>query len=490
MRGDMKRSHALHRLRTEDDGLGIVTAIFVMAVVSALAFTATGLTVNNLENTRRDRQGLAALATSEAGVARAVAHLRTGSLGSLTCYESDIPNTCQGATESWISQKNPKQVRLDGTAGGCTSTIDCFRVWIAVLRPYVPNCAGRTATPPTPCTGTYRIHSTGVSGQGPGARQLAVDVDVAPYPFPIGVFAETFAGSGQMGIHRQSLFTTGCVQNRVRDDGNASGVRFEYDTAAGRTKLDLVYNIPAAAHAQGDISTSNNSCGTGSGGGPIHNTTTPVRCNPQFRFDQSGSGGPLTSGDGCRHAYGSYPETSLGKDLEVRYGYRPRGLTDGQYATLKSQAMAQQTYNIAPGSIKARLQQLAVEGVTSPVLYFDSGSVSLKQADFPDDFSRALSDAASCGSKSVTIVVVGSGNNLSYQGGASAPYLVASIFVPDGQLTGTGGRKTIGTIFAKSIDMSGGNDFYMDACFTNNPPGAIVDVEVVNWAEDDARDFN
>ena len=493
------RDSILQRTRG-DAGVGIVTVIFVMAVVSALTLTATRITLNNLENTSRDRQALAALATSEAGVTQAITYLRGANIGSLTCVEptaGSLPGvTCQGAGPSWISATNPRQVRLDGTAGACTSASDCFRVWIGTVRSYVANCAGRQQSPPKPCTGRFRIHSTGVSGNGPGARQVAVDVELAPYGFPMGVFAETFTGSGSVGVNQESLFTNGCVQNRTSDSSGGSGVRFAYDSAAGRTKLDLIYTQPTAAHATGDISTANNTCGSGSGGGPVHKTAVP--CNATYPFDQSGSGGPLVSGDSCFQKYvrGSglpaYPTTSkfTTADMTKVYGYRPRGLTDAQYDALRTQAQAQATYNIDPSLIATRLTTLSTLGIASPVLFWDTASVSLRQSDFPSAYSRNLDTNLTCGSKSVTIVVSGAGHNLSYQGGNSTPYLVASIFVPDGQLSGTGGRNTIGTAFAKSIDLGGSVAFHMDECFANNPPGATVDVQVVDWREDDSRDLN
>ena len=78
-RGRMKRH--LH----DDDGMGVITVILVMAVMSALVITATALTVNNVGNSRRDRQALSAIATSEAGVAQAIQHVRGGNLASLGC---------------------------------------------------------------------------------------------------------------------------------------------------------------------------------------------------------------------------------------------------------------------------------------------------------------------------------------------------------------------------------------------------------------------
>jgi hypothetical protein len=490
---------ALTRVRRAahgDGGLGVVTVLMVGAVVSALTITAVALTINNLGNASRDRQALAAMATSEAGVAQAVQFLRGGNLSNLTCIEPPAgaaPGpTCQGATESWISAVAPRKIRTDGVTGPCVTTADCVRVWIGTLKPYVPNCSGRHQTPPVPCSGTYRVHTTGVSGNGPGQKALAVDVEVTPYPFPIGVFAENFSGNGNVGVHKMSMFTNGCMYNRQRDDVSGSGLQFEYDAAAGRPVLDLVYDQPVAAHAVGDISTSNQSCGTGGGGAPIHSPTTV--CNALFRFDQSGAGGALTSGDDCHGKYvrgdGSvYPTTSRFDGAELqRYGYRPRGLTDAQYDALRSQAQAQGTYNIAPTSVSTRLTSLSGAGVTSPVLFWDNGDVALTSSDFPASFLRSLSSTAGCTSKSVTIVVEGAGNDLKYTGGTSEPYLVASIFVPDGQLTGQGGRNTIGTVFAKTIDLGGSVDFYMDQCFASNPPGAVLDAQIINFREDDGKD--
>jgi hypothetical protein len=489
---------SLQQLRENDRGLGMVTVVLAAAVLGALTLVVTTVTFNNLENTRRDRQALAALATSEAGVARAISHLRTGNLGALKCDEpagggAPTDPDCLGTTESWISYVAPKHVRLDGTTGACTNSSDCYRVWIGTVKPYVPNCPERHATPPRPCTGIYRVHSTGVSGNGPGARQITTDVEVQPYSYPLGVFAENFSGSGQLGVHKQSLFTNGCVQNRVKDNSGGSGVRFDWDATNSRPVIDLIYDQPSTAHATGDISTSNNSCGSGSGGAPIHNSS--VKCNADFPWDQSGNGAPLPTTSPCYGKYvrsdmSVYPTSSAFTSTELAqvYGYRPRGLTDAQFDALKSQAVSQGTYNIATGNISSRLTTLVGQGVTSPVLFWDIGNVALKQTDFPAAFSRGLSTDAGCTSNSVTIIVVG--GNLSYQGGNTSPYLTAAIFVPDGLLTGTGGRNTIGTVFAQNIDLSGSVDFFMDECFAANPPGAVVDAEVVDWRESDSSDFN
>jgi hypothetical protein len=484
--------------RRDDAGIGVITVIFVIAVLTAFLITATAMTVNNLGNTQRDRQALSALATSEAGVAQATQFLRSGSIGALTCVEPPAgaaPGaTCTGGGPSWISSTNPKEVMVDGAAGACLVASNCFKVWIGTVQRYVPNCAGRHAVPAVACFGIYRVHSTGLAGGGPSARKLAVDVKVTPYPFPIGVFADSLSGNGNVGVHSESIFTNGCMMNRQRDDAGGSGVQFAWDSANNRPVLDLIYDQPVAAHATGDISTSNTSCGSGGGGDPIHMTSI---CNSDFKYDQDGSGGALPStGNPCYGAYTrsdgtKYPTTSLFTQADLQaYGYRPRGLTDAQYDALRAQAQAQGTYNLPTGSIDATLTSLASAGITSPILYWDQGSISLSSSDFPAAFLRDLDSSGTCSSNSVTIVVSGPGNDLTYQGGNTSPYLVASIFVPDGQLTGNGGRNTIGTVFAKTIDLGGNIDFYMDACFANNPPGATLDAQVITWREDDSKDIN
>ncbi len=487
-RGSMRRR--LH----DDDGVGVITVILVMAVMSALVITATALTVNNVGNARRDRQALSAIATSEAGVAQAIQHVRGGTLASLVCLE--LPNQalssqCTAAGPSWTSKTAPQSVRVDGSVGACDGSVDCFKVWIGTVAPYVPNCAARHASPPGRCYGTYRIHSTGVSGNGPGARRVAVDIQAAPDSFPLGVFSEQgFSGNGNVGIHSESIFTLGCMVNRQDDAHPGSGTQFQYDSVNGRPVVDLVYDQPASAHAVGGVSTNNNTC---SGNGRIHQTN---RCNSTFKYDQDGDGAALTAGDGCYGAYvrgdGTvYPTTSAfsAQDLQ-NIGYRPRGLTDAQYDALKAQAQAEGTYNVSTGSLNATLSSLVASGTTSPVLFWDNTSVSLSSSSLPASFLRGLNTAAGCAQNTLTIVVVGPGHNLSYQGGNTSPYLVASIFVPDGTLTGTGGRNTIGTVFAKTVDLGGNVEFYLDQCFVASPPGGTLDVQVTGFREDDSTDIN
>ena len=485
----------------DDQGFAMLAVLLVMAVLGVLTVTAASLTVSNIGNSGRDRQALGALSSSEAGVAQAVQYLRGTGLANLSCIEPAVGvapgSTCTTSANPWVNALNPKQIRVDGNVGVCVGSSDCFKVWIGTIQTYVPSCSARRASPPGHCYGKYRIHSTGLAGNGPGARRLSVDVQVRPLTYPLGVFAEqSLSGNGNVGLHYLSIFTAGCMSNRQDDSHNGSGVKFAWDAVNSRPALDLIYDQPAAAHAVGNISTSNTNCDSGGGGSPIHAISA---CNLAFRFDQDGSAnaGPLLNSLGCLGAYtradGSrYPTTSKFTlaELTNTYGYRPRGLTDAQYDQLRSTAQSQGTYNVAAGSIASTLSSLVAAGISSPVLYWDNGPVSLKATDFPAAFLRNVDATASCLSSNLTIVVAGASNSLTYQGGNSAPFLSAAIFVPDGALRGQSGRNTIGTVYAKIIDLGGNIDFYMDNCFASNPPGATLEVEVTNWREDDGTDAN
>lgn len=482
------------QLTRDDQGIAMLAVLMVIAVMGLLLVTATTVITNNVGNSAHDRQSLGALSSSEAGIAQAVQYLRGTTLGQLTCAEPGTSSACTSSTNNWVNPSNPKQVRVDGNAGSCVTSSDCFKVWIGVVTPYNPNCGTRLLTPPKPCYGLYRIHSTGLAGSGPGARRLVVDVNLAPLSYPLGVFSETsFSGNGNVGIHSESIFTGGCMYNRQDDSHNGSGVQFQYDSTNQRTIMDLFYGIPAAAHAVGDVSTSNTSCGSQGNAGPVH---ANAACNPTFPFDQSGgsAAGNITSTVCGKDPITGVRYESTSKftmtDLQNLYGYRPRGLTDAQYDQLRTTAQAQGTYNLPTSSINSVLTGLASAGVTSPVLYWDNGPISLSSGNFPSSFLRNLNTSGACTSNNVTIVVTGGNNGLTYQGGNTAPFLSAAIFVPDGTLTGSGGRNTIGTVFAHTIDLGGNVDFYLDNCFASNPPGATVDVKVVNWREDDSTDIN
>jgi hypothetical protein len=240
-------------------------------------------------------------------------------------------------------------------------------------------------------------------------------------------------------------------------------------------------------------------------------------------MNQSGDGGLVsaTVGSGCYHQYqradGSwYPDgacpsnvTSLNAsglcdttafttaDLQ-RYGYRPRGLSDAQYAALKSRAQSQGTYNIATGSINATISNLLSTGVGSPVLYWDcanagsicsgSSGLSLKYSDFPTgSFGTAPSASGTCAGPLHIVTIVVEHGDLTFQGGNNT-WFDAALFVPDGSFNGNGGYQILGTLFSNNLDLGGTQAFSLDGCWVTSFPGPVLSLTQTNFREDDASD--
>lgn len=464
-----------------DLGVAMLTVVTVMAVLLALGLTITTISVNNLQNASRDRQAGAALAASDAGVAQAIEYIRNNGVGGLNCVEATAATTCASNPAGWTNPTSPQQIPLTSGTAGCTASTDCATVWIGTVQAYAP---------PLVKTGIYRIHSKGIYGNGPGARNVVVDVSVTPDNFPVGVFGERISGNGGTRIFFESLFARDCVSPRQTGSGN--GTRF--------SGIDPFWGIPAAAHTTSHVSTANN-CGSR---GYIHQQSGNRSCPDQngyssssqlaaLKFDRSGDGGPVSAGSPCYRSFQKadgtwYPENDTTAFTEAdlqRYGYRPRGLSDAQYSALKARAQSQNLYNISTGSISSAISAVVASGISQPVLYWDNGSnVSLSVNDFPaNTFNRAPD--TTCSSRAVVVVVEHA--NLTFQGGNSG-WFNGSFFVPDGSWTGNGGYNIVGTMWANNVSLGGNEQWQLDQCYVQNMPGPILDVRAISFREDDSRD--
>lgn len=498
----------LHRRPAGDDGVAMLLVMGVSAIITVLSITVATIAVNNLGNTRRDKQAGSAFATSEAGVAAVIERLRGGdiALSSLTCVEpasltATLPTancTTAGSPPAgpWSNSEAPVEIPIDGGAGPCTVAQTCFKVWIGTLKAYNPKAGVRT--------GKYRIHSTGLFGNGPAASTVAVDIEVKPEAFPIGVFGNQVTGNGGTSIFNESLFTRQCVS--PRNTGSGNGTRFE--------GMDVFWDQPASAHSTTMVSSANN-CGAS---GNIHRTST-CSTDAALKNDQSVFGGPQTSGAcyrthqrvdgsfypdalptaGCTpRADGLCDSTSFTEADLKRYGYRPRGLSDDQYEALASRARATDTYNVGASSLNSRLSAAVAAGNKQPVVYVDCdeapglcpGDVyDLQVTDFPSTFRQppdatagALNRCAS-GPQPVVTLVVAKGS-VTFQGGGSA-WLDAALFVPDGKWRGNGGYNILGTIFTNDLELGGNEKFQLDACFVRDLPAPLMKIEIQKFSQDD-----
>ncbi len=465
-----------------DDGAALVSVLYLLVALTAITTTVAVVATNNIISSGRDQQATAALATADAGVSQALQFIRANGVGQLRCLESDSAPTPVNAcattpatsAQRWSSPVNPQQVRLDGTVGNCVTGEACYKVWISAVTRY---------DPPAVKTGTYRIHSTGYFGGGPGAKAIVVDVEATPTSFPVGVFGESLDGNGGTRIFNESLFTRDCVSPRHTGSGN--GTRFQGN--------DPYWDQPAAANTTSFVSTSNN-CGES---GKIHGTAVCVTGTGNALVnDRDSQGGPVPAGSPCYRTHtrsdgSTYPDGDTTKftlaDLQ-RYGYRPGGLSDAEYDALKVQAQGLGLHNPTDAQLTAGLDAAVAADVSHPVVYFDNGSdVSLKRTDVPTVFARDPNVAGPCNAPYALVVVVRHAD-LTYQGGTS-DWRSMAMFVPEGDFTGNGGYNVVGTLFANNISLGGNENWQLDSCFVDNMPGPLMRVTTTTFREDDRADI-
>lgn len=462
--------------RSRDEGSALMITMMVMLLVTALATTVLTVTTKNLSAAGRSRDYAAALDAADAGVAQALAYLRSRGTHPLRCSP-----TC--ATNPWGNRTTPATATLPGLAG------QSYSVWIEPLAPFPENEPAR-----------YRVHADGRSAGA--VRSLEVDVTISRsgWGAPLGVFSRTLEGGGNYTLARTSIFSTGCVYQRAR-------LRF---TAA----TDVAYGIPTGVHSAQTITTGNgNNTNCGATQTSIHASGS---CHADFPHDQDASGGPLTSapceataqdhpryygrhdldGDGDVDVDGS--RIADAQALRDLFGLSETPLSPTQLDDLRAVARSQ-----ANGSTS--YYRRSVTGFPTPdpsrhpnaVLFFDllgtadeGGIVDLKDLDETvwgrDPVLSA--DAAGCPAQSLMIVVVG--GNLRLNGGESlAATIILTSPAPYGKvLRHNGSARTIGTLFADYIDVAGTAEMSLDPCFLSNLSPYLRSTTVGRYVEVDRTD--
>lgn len=459
----------LARFRRGDDGSALVLTMLVLAVMTGLGLTVFTLATDNLDNSRRDRQATSALANAEAGVAQATAYIKNRGTGRLAC----APNC--GAANPWGEEPGFVEAVDDGhpSTQVTLASGETYSVWIETVQQV--NVVANT-------TGLYRIHSVGNSGTGPGARTVEVDVEVAPFKFPLAVFADSVQAGGSGSIQTESLFSTGCIFKRSKI------------TFVGN---DPVYGIPAAAHSEQYITDSQaaGSACAATDDKNIHapSGSTAKPCNTNYPYDQDRQGGPL-AGTSCLGDGGAYPQTSKIDSLAAQYGFQSEGLTAPQLDQLRTAAKGQGFYFTNTTAIPAVLTGASTSlAHPNPVLFYDlQGGAVGELVDLNDlsesTYGRATSLAAtsaSCTGRSVIVVVVNGNVKLN-----SNQTLVGSVFAmgpaPYGEVRKANGTsRLIGTMYAKSLDLTGTADVNLDDCFLQNLPGQLLNVTPTTFREVD-----
>lgn len=444
------------RMRRDERGIAVLTVVMVGAIMTGLGVAVTQTTITNLDNAGRDRVASGALGAAEAGIAGAISQMRDNGVG----------HFCDTCPEEW-NVTAPKTISYTG--GGQAV------VTVKVLQPYAP---------PVVKTGRYLVRSVGTSGAGPGKRTLEQTVSVTPFAFPLGVYSHAkIVLGGQVKIAQETLFSGDCIESRK-----------QLDFVPGPTNsiVDPYHDIPAGAHSvsyitEANIAKCSNNLSTVTGS--IHSTSTcAVMTNDptlkkNYPTDQSGLGGPFSppGGNPCTTATmskGDYPTKGSKFDLETlreTYGFVPRGLTDEQFALLKSKAKANGTYYPA-GSTIGFPTPSTVPGSPgyNPVIYIEDQNLSLTSQ---LDGYGWVNDPACTGRHPSVILVIERGT---LKIGSSTRF-TGHIFVPDGSTDFSGGADLTGTIFTAEMKFTGGGNnasgnIGLNDCFAKNTHGGLLDI--------------
>lgn len=448
----------LRRRTTGEDGVAMLTVVLVAAIMTALGLAVTKTAILNLDNAGRDRVASGALGAAEAGVAGAITFLRGDGV-------AQICTTCT-TTYNLI---NPATVVYPG--GGKAV------VTIAVAQRYAP---------PTTRVGKYVIRSVGTSGSGPGKRTIEQSIDVKPFDFPLGVYTQGKMNfGGNVSLTRESVFSGSCIESREK-------LGFQADPADG--KIDDAYNgVPAGAHSASYIKTGSESvCSTNlaqvkaTDNRAIHQAST---CNTTFWADQDALGGPfttLTGGDFCRTrttGKGDYDVKGSGFSLDTLrdvYGFVPRGLTDEQFALLKTKAKANGTW--FPAGVNPVFPTAsAIPGNPgfNPIIYIEDQNVSLTN----QLNSYAYTSDPGCTSLHPSVLFIIERGSLNLSSGTS---LSGNLFVPDSEIAFSGGASLIGTMFSKDLKFVGSGNVGLNECIVQNTNGGILSISKTRFRQLDS----
>ena len=421
------------RIRTAlrgDSGAALMTVLMAGAVLTASSLVAVNLSLTNLRNAGRDRVAGGALGAAEGGVAEAVNYLQTHTAGALACSPS-----C--TTNAWGNSTTP--TTLTYPDGGLA------KVWIQVVQAF---------NPPAFKEATYKIHSTGRAGNGPGQRVIEATVTGKPLSIPIGVYATSITINGTPQTFKESVFSKNCIGGR--------------DKMEFGTELDAYFGIMPAAHSTQWISTKNGACSS-SNGNNIHKSAA---CNTAYPYDQDAQGGPVSAPCTPPGATSKFTQADLD-------GYG-RGLNDDEMANLRSQAQAM-------GQYWTSTSWTPPNPTLHPhaVIFFDlpaNGRVTL-QNELDGYTWNGLCTSAP---KTVIIVVK---NATAGSGGVtlnSNNQVSGALFVPKGSLQFNGTATWTGTIWADQIEKwNGSATSQLTSCFLQNLPGGLMTIKTTRFREVD-----
>lgn len=487
------------RLRKDDSGVALILVLIAVVVVTVMGATLVIAGTRDLDSSTSVQRAASALGVAEAAVQHAIQTLKTVGPGQLELSRLDCNNAQTNAVEPcypdqsadgkgrWMNQANATLPPAEADQFvGSVGTTDVYRVWIEAIRPIA-----LTATPPVRI-GIYRIVAIGSDNRNnqvrPGTRRVEQNVRVRILDIPFALFAQDGMDLGGGPTTRTiSVYATSDIlwRNKLTFTGD-----------------DPYYGGPTAAHATGTIYQGNI---TGGGNnGAIH----PPVANCTYPHDRDKDGGPYpvystTGSTWSCSAEGKvkppYNSSFFNRDMFEDLGINPDGPDPDSYDLMKRLAQTEGIYctfnskntvnfddkTLKPGCNRA-LNQITKKffvlyaeqapGMSDPI------NVAIKTGWGPaGDPTTMCNSNAYDGSFGIIVV---RGGNIDYQ---NSDTWWGAAFVPEGEFTATGQGSAwfAGTVFAKTMKISGNFRVTLNSCWLNRSVGPFFTVTRLRWHESD-----
>ena len=435
-----------------DAGGAMLIVVLVGLILTGMGIALARTSIANLDNAGRDRVSSSALGLAEAGVAGAITHLRG----------NGVKHICDTCALGWNVATPMTLTYQSGTAVVTIAEIQRYR-------------------PPTVRVGRYLVRSVGTTtGSTPGKRTIEQIVDVKPFAFPLGVYTAAKVNlGGNVQIQQESFFSGQCIDSRNK---------MTFVPGPNGSYIDPYNDIPAGAHSASYITSDNTHVCTNNlskirddDALAVHRSNT---CHETYWADQSALGGPFISGSCASKTSGKgdYGTKGSAFDMDVlrdSYGFVPRGLTDEQFSLLKARAKAAGTWFPAGKAVTIPAAS-TVPGSPgyNPIVYVEDQNVSLGT-----EFNGyAWVDDLGCVNLHPSVLLIIERGSLKL---GSSTNFTGNLFVPDSDVSFSGGAVLTGTVFTKNLKFVGGGRIGLNDCAAQSTHGALLSITKDRFREID-----
>lgn len=494
--------------RRSQDGVALVTVLFVGAALTVMTATAAFVSMRGLRATTADAQSAKAMAAAEAGLERFMLDVKRGAV------------TYASMTEAGCA--SPPVTLAPGTLGPGTYNVE-LTIYEPAQNPQVPNSpwssANDSAAPCSARTGNlFAITATGTQGSGTRVVRQLIRATPGQSKFPLGIYADSIDANGNPDMDNISVFTAGDIVGRGKISLSGTDANYQMSDVYDQTAFSSFVwsggvnwntNIPAAVHATGEIYVK----GAGTRGREHPNSSTQaVNCTAndtrnggyalQSEWDGSACSGctsPLITSDICGGLPG-YPPTAKFTSADLARIAQVRNFTEDEYSSLRTTAQTSGIYcNFASGvnqCWKAGVAGAAQTtwqtgdlptGSSTLVAYFDfpySSNISnnwIRWTATWKAISGVMCNATYPADNRTLVAVVRNG---SFDLGGSAQ-VTGAIMTPEGDFDSTGTPTLHGSVTAKRFRVRGNAKFESSSCFASALPTTTGELSPAGWMEVD-----